>query len=170
MMQSKIAALARVSVVAAAAALVVAVPADAGVHGVSGTKTGEQIVGGLVGTITDTPDSFATFLATRKLTPGGVLTFRMPVVFEGTINGRTGTLRMDVLAVHRFRPGTRHYDFESPEAYQPGTTGDPAAWLGGSSLLRIRSGTGDLAGASGLLYFRDTVFLSEQEYWGIVLL
>ena len=68
----------------AAMALGVAGPATAGGAGaqqVSGSDAFGFVSGSLEAEMTDTPDSFASFLRTRVLTPSGELTWRAPVIF-----------------------------------------------------------------------------------------
>ncbi len=134
---------------------------------VSGSDKDGQVFGSLVGQIVETPDSFASFLATRRITRGGIVTWRGPVEFHGKVNGVDGQLRLDGMFLYRFKPGTTWYDFNGP-LYQPGTTGDPAAWISGGSLYRVTGLPGDLAGASGILHFTETTFLSEHTYRGVI--
>jgi hypothetical protein len=162
------------TVTVVAAALALAVPAGAGtgasVRLVSGSDVNGQLSGGLEGQMSDTPSSFESFLATYRLTPSGIFTWRMPTVFTGCVGDRCGRLFLDGHLLYRFQPGTRLYDFELG-GYQPGTTGDPAAWLGvGVSINRIVGGEGGLAGASGVLVVTQTVFLTESTYRGVVVL
>ena len=126
----RIMALAGLALTVAAAALALAVPAsarsEAQVHLVSGNALGGQLSGGLDGTVSETPDSFASFLATVRLTPGGILTWRWSQTFDGCIDGHCGRLFLEGHFLYRFKPGTKVYDFAGPR-YQPGTTGDPDA-------------------------------------------
>jgi hypothetical protein len=155
----------------AATALALAGSATAGGAGaqqVSGSDAFGLVSGSLEGAMTDAPDSFASFMRTRVLTPSGELTWRAPVIFVGCVSGRgCGTLLLEGHAHYRFRPGTSYYDFEQG-GYQPGTVGDPAVWLGGSSIYRIAGGTGELEGASGSLVFTETAFLSAHTYRGVI--
>lgn len=169
-------AMAGTAVTVVAAALALAVPAGAGtgagasIRLVSGSAVNGQLGGSLEGQMSDTPSSFESFLATLRLTPSGIFTWRMPTVFTGCLDGRCGRLFLDGHLLYRFQPGTRLYDFELG-GYQPGTTGDPAAWLGvGGSVNRIVGGEGGLAGASGVLVVTETVFLTESTYRGVVVL
>ena len=162
------------AVTVVAAALAFAVPAGAGpgasVQLVSGSALNGQLSGSLEGQMSDTASSFESFLATSRLTPSGIFTWRGPTVFTGCVDGRCGRLFLDGHYLYRFQPGTRIYDFELG-GYQPGTTGDPAAWLGvGGSVNRIVGGDGGLTGASGVLVVTETVFLTEHTYRGVVVL
>jgi hypothetical protein len=78
-----------------------------------------------------------------------------------------GTLHLEGFFLYRFQPGTTYYDFELG-GYQPGTVGDPAAWVSGGSVYRIAGGTDGLEGAVGMLAFTETTFLSEHTYRGVV--
>ena len=155
----------------AAMALAVAGSATAGGAGaqwVSGSDALSIVSGSLEGAMTDAPDSFASFLRTRVLTPSGELTWRAPVIFVGCVSGLgCGTLLLEGHAHYRFRPGTAYYDFEQG-GYQPGTVGDPEVWISGSSVYRIAGGTGELEGASGSLVFEETAFLSAHTYSGVI--
>ena len=162
---------AAVLVTVAAMGLAVAGSATAGGVGAQRVSGGEAfgiVSGSLEGEMTDAPDSFASFLRTRVLTPSGELTWRAPVIFVGCVSGRgCGTLLLEGHAHYRFQPGTTYYDFEQG-GYQPGTVGDPEAWISGSSVYRIAGGTGELEGASGSLVFTETAFLSAHTYSGVV--
>ena len=162
---------AAVLVTVAAMALAVvgsAAAGDAGAQQVSGSDAFGMVSGSLEGAMMDAPDSFVSFLGTRVLTPSGQLTWRAPVIFVGCVSGRgCGTLLLEGHAHYRFQPGTTYYDFELG-GYQPGTVGDPAVWIGGSSVYRIAGGTGELEGASGSLVFTETAFLSAHTYRGVI--
>lgn len=163
-----------VAVVAAVTAMALTVAGSASARGqgraqaVSGSDAFGVVSGSLEGEMTDATDSFASFLATRVLTPSGNLMWRAPVVFVGCVSGRgCGTLLLEGHANYRFLPGTTYYDF-AQGGYQPGTVGDPLAWISGSTTFRIAGGTGELEGASGSLFFTETAFLSAHTYRGIV--
>jgi hypothetical protein len=160
------------AVTIAAAALVLVAPASAkpetAARTVSGSEALGQVSGSLEGLMAETPDTFASFLGTRRLTPGGIATWRAPVSFTGCVDQvHCGTLLLEGHFLYRFRPGTTWYDFAGPP-YQPGTVGDPEAWISGTAVYRIVSGTDGLSGAEGLLVFTETVFLSEHAYRGVV--
>lgn len=159
------------AVVVSAVVLAQAVPAGAGTQAgarlVSGSDALGQVSGSLVGQITETKDTFASFLATRRLTPSGILTWRAPVVFDGCIGIRCGKLYLEGHYFYRFKPGTVYYDFELG-GYQPGTVGDPAAWVSGGNISVISGGDAGLDGASGVIAFRETEFLSAHTYVGVV--
>jgi hypothetical protein len=136
---------------------------------VSGYSVLDQMTGGLQGTWTWTAEGDNAFFSSLRYDQAtGVMTYRVPEVFVGTIAGRTGTLLIDGFVVQRFEPGTPLYDFSSFPSEQPGTTGDAAQWLSGWCVHRIMQGTGGLAGASGIIYFRDITYLYDANYWGIV--
>ena len=160
-----------VATVAATALVVVSsanATAVARAQEVSGSDSFGVLSGTLQGEMADAPDSFASFLATRVLTPSGVLTWRAPVVFVGCVSGAgCGTLLLEGHAHYRFQPGTTYYDFEAG-GYQPGTVGDPAVWISGSTVFRVTGGTGELEGASGALFFTETAFLSAHTYSGVI--
>jgi hypothetical protein len=143
--------------------------ASSDVHLVSGYSVLDQMTGDLVGTWTWTEAGWDSFFATLRYDQAaGLMTFRVPEIFVGTVAGRSGTLSFDGFFVQRFKPGTPLYDFSGWPNDQPGTTGDPAQWLSGWCLHRITDATGGLEGASGLLYFRDITVLYDANYWGVI--
>jgi hypothetical protein len=145
---------------------------SASIHLVSGYSALDAMEGSLVGTWTWTGPNggFDAFFASLKYSEAtGIMTYRVPEVFEGTIKGKgPGRLYIDGFFVQRFKPGTKLYDFSTFPSEQPGTTGDPARWLGGSCVHRITGGDSGFQGASGVVYFKDITFLYDASYWGII--
>jgi hypothetical protein len=141
------------------------------VHYVSGYSIRERIRGSLEGTWkwSGPNDGFDAFLRNLRYTPAtGVMRFRVPELFKGSIAGvGRGTLTIVGANVQMFKPGTPLYDFSNPSS-QPGTTGDPRQWLAGWCVHTITGGTGAFKGASGVINFRDIRYLTDANYWGIV--
>ena len=173
----KIGGLVSLAVALAAVVLLLAAPADAGtqtrVRLVAGSDAFGEVSGSLQGQIVETPDTFALFLATRRLTPSGIFTWRTTVDFKGCfgscLDGNPcGTLHLDGHYLYRFEPRTTLYDFELGGP-QLGTTGDEGAWKKiGGNISVITGGDGCFTGASGVIAFRETAFLSAHTYVGVV--
>jgi hypothetical protein len=145
---------------------------QAGVHYVAGYSKGERMRGSLKGTWkwTGPNGGFDAFLGTMKYNQAtGVMRFKVPEIFQGTIAGvGKGTLTIEGAVVQVFKPGTPRYDFTTYPSPQPGTTGDPKQWLAGWCVHPITGGTGAFEGASGVIQFRDIRFLTDANYWGII--
>jgi hypothetical protein len=142
------------------------------VHYVSGYAIHGNMRGSLKGALAWTGPNrgFDAFLASMKYNQAnGVMTFRVPASFKGSIAGvGKGTLTVVGASVQVVKPGTPLYDFSTFPSNQPGTTGDPKLWLAGWTVNTITSGTGAFKGASGTIYLRDIRALTDASYWGVV--
>ena len=172
-MRRRIGWLAGTIAILAASVLVAAAPASAAEYRIHGAccADGSSMTGSLHGTWdwTSPEEGWASFFATLRYDSAtGIMTFRVPEQFVGSFNGRVGTLRAEGVSLQRFKPGTQLYDFARWPEDQPGTTGDPKQWLGGSAVSRIVSGTGELAGASGYIAFTNRVLLGATTYTGVI--
>ena len=172
-MRRRIGVLAAGIAILAASVLVAAAPASAAQYDIHGAccADGSSMTGSLHGTWgwTSPEEGWASFFATLQYDPAtGIMTFRVPEQFVGSFKGQVGTLRAEGVSVQRFKPGTQLYDFTRWPEDQPGTTGDPKQWLGGSGVSRITGGTGGLAGASGTIAFTNRVLLGATTYTGVI--
>ena len=172
-MRRRIGVLAAGIAILAAFVLVAAAPASAAQYRIHGAccANGSSMTGSLHGTWdwTSPEEGWASFFATLDYDPAtGIMTFQVPEKFVGSFKGRVGTLTAEGASVQYFKPGTRLYDFTRWPEDQPGTTGDPKQWLGGSGVSRITGGTGGLAGASGYIAFTNRVLLGATTYTGVI--
>jgi len=165
--------------VAAGLAVLIAallVPAAVAGHGKTIKVRGECCAGGsdtisgdLQGTLKWTDDGFGIFLSTLTYDQErGILKFEFTQVFDGTIGGRKVKFYTRDKSTQRVKPGTPLYDFSTFPSDQPGTTGDPARWLGGSGTSEITPGEDGLIGISGKLRWRSIEFLGRSSYKGKV--
>jgi hypothetical protein len=77
--------------------------------------------------------------------------------FTGTVNGVAGTLTLTGTIVQWFKPGTSEAD-----AFE-GT-----GWKSGGCYHEIVSGEDGLASATGFLIFKDRSFGGDADYWGVI--
>ena len=172
-MRRRIGWLAGTIAILAASVLVAAAPASAAEHRIHGAccADGSSMTGSLHGTWgwTSPEEGWASFFATLEYDPvTGIMTFRVPELFVGSFKGREGTFRAEGVSVQRFKPGTELYDFTRWPDPQPGTTGDPKQWLGGSGVSRIIGGDGGFSGVSGYVVFTNRVLLGATTYTGVI--
>jgi hypothetical protein len=169
----------RMLMVAAGLAVLIAallVPAAVAEHGKTIKVGGECCAGGsdtisgdLQGTWKWTDDAFGIFLSTLRYDQKrGILKFQFTQVFDGTIAGRKVKFYTRDKSTQRVKPGTPLYDFSTFPSDQPGTTGDPAQWLGGSGTSKIVPGQDGLEGVSGKLRWHSIEFLGRASYQGKV--
>jgi len=131
----------------------------------------DTISGDLQGTWKWTDDAFGIFLSTLKYDQKrGILEFEFTQVFDGTIAGRKVRFYTRDKSTQRVKPGTPLYDFSTFPSDQPGTTGDPAQWVGGSGTSKIVPGPDGLEGVSGKLRWHSIEFLGLASYKGKVTL
>ena len=173
-MRRRIGWLAGTIAILAASVLVAAAPASAAEHRIHGAccADGSSMTGSLHGTWgwTSPEEGWASFFATLEYDPAtGIMTFRVPEQFVGQLQGtesaRSGRKACPSSASSRER---ELYDFTRWPDDQPGTTGDPKQWLGGSGVSRIIGGTGGFAGASGYVAFTNRVLLGATTYTGVI--